>query len=73
MELRGRTKNDVLFWFAKEHGKHPNMVDAILGAVDFYGVEVHVTLSAVRYVITTEDYPVGDLNPEETYKIASVT
>lgn len=70
MELRGRTKNDVLFWFAQGHSKHPNMVDAILEATDYEGVEVHVTLSGVKYEVSLEDSCHGK---ETTYKIATVT
>lgn len=46
-------KNDVIFWFAQK-GKHPNFVDALLEAVDHYGVEVIVDLLGDgRYLLST--------------------
>ena len=44
-------KNDVIFWFATR-GKHPNMVDALLKAVD-YGAEVIIDLASQgRYCLS---------------------
>lgn len=46
-----QTKNDVIFWLAQK-GKHPNFTEALLGAADYEGVEVAVTLEGARHVVT---------------------
>lgn len=72
MILKGRTRNDVVFWFAREHGKHPNMVDAVLAAADYDSVQVVIALSGCKYKITYDSQPPGSESQEALYSIESV-
>jgi hypothetical protein len=54
-----QSEDDVLFYFAKVHGKHPNGPRAVMHALDYYGVEPVVVQCGNLRVRLTEVHEVG--------------
>lgn len=55
-----QSEDDVLFYFARIHGLHPNGPRAVMHALGYYGVEPVVVRCGLLRVRLTEMHDIGE-------------